>query len=220
MVRINTAFYFKRAGKCIDVFERYQAQQKTIILVTHDMEMVKRFCTRAVLIDNGKITFEGSPKTIAREYSDLNFVAIEQHISKRNQEVIDESNIKLKISDASGKQTSKYRTHDTLHVEATWADTYKQKPQNIGIAIHKTSGEYVFGTNTINTVKKLTSNQASYDVELNIGPGTYYIVVGLFAETDSEVIDFMPRGPDFIIQSRVDDYDEGLTRLKNNWKLK
>lgn len=55
--------------KCFDYFRKLKDAQKTIILVTHDMASVKRFCTRAMYIKNGKITTIGSPSDVADVYS-------------------------------------------------------------------------------------------------------------------------------------------------------
>lgn len=44
---------------------------QTIILVTHSMTNVKKFCNRAIVIENGKITFEGDPSEAAARYLDL-----------------------------------------------------------------------------------------------------------------------------------------------------
>lgn len=54
--------------KCFDYFKHLRNDNKTIILVTHDMAAVKRFCTNAVYIKNGKILAAGSPFNIADMY--------------------------------------------------------------------------------------------------------------------------------------------------------
>ena len=36
--------------KCIKQFEKYKAEGKTIILVTHSMETVMQFCNKAALL--------------------------------------------------------------------------------------------------------------------------------------------------------------------------
>lgn len=54
--------------KCNDYFKSLKASNQTVILVTHSMENVKRFCTRAILINDGKILKEGDPDTVAEEY--------------------------------------------------------------------------------------------------------------------------------------------------------
>jgi len=53
--------------KCFDYFERLKKDKKTIVIVTHDMSAVKRFCDRAVLIDQGDLKLIGSPDEVARK---------------------------------------------------------------------------------------------------------------------------------------------------------
>lgn len=55
--------------KCNDYFEKLKQNNKTIILVTHDMNAVTRFCTKALLIENGVIKLLGSPDTISTQYT-------------------------------------------------------------------------------------------------------------------------------------------------------
>jgi ABC-2 type transport system ATP-binding protein len=59
--------------KCIDVFYRLRGEGKTIILVTHDMGMVDRFCHRALKLSHGDITHLGDPAEIGRAYMTENF---------------------------------------------------------------------------------------------------------------------------------------------------
>ena len=56
--------------KCNDYFESLHGKQ-TVILVTHSMDNVKKFCDRAIMIENGKIVCEGSPEKVAKAYTNL-----------------------------------------------------------------------------------------------------------------------------------------------------
>lgn len=56
--------------KCNDYFESLRGEQ-TVILVTHSMENVKKFCDRAILIESGKILKEGSSDEVAKAYEGL-----------------------------------------------------------------------------------------------------------------------------------------------------
>jgi ABC-2 type transport system ATP-binding protein len=40
-------------NKCFDVFRKYKARGKTIVLVTHSPELVRSFCDRAVYLEDG-----------------------------------------------------------------------------------------------------------------------------------------------------------------------
>lgn len=57
--------------KCYDYFKSLKAQKKTIVFVSHNMNAVRDYCDKAILIENGKITHEGSPDTVTSEYLKL-----------------------------------------------------------------------------------------------------------------------------------------------------
>jgi ABC-type polysaccharide/polyol phosphate transport system ATPase subunit len=59
--------------KCFEQFELLKREGRTIVLVTHDMSAVERFCDRAMLIDRGKVLSIGAPHEIALAYNELNF---------------------------------------------------------------------------------------------------------------------------------------------------
>lgn len=56
--------------KCNDYFASLKGEQ-TVILVTHDMDNVKKFCDRAIFLEEGRIKADGAPAKIANEYLKL-----------------------------------------------------------------------------------------------------------------------------------------------------
>lgn len=56
--------------KCNKYFESLHGNQ-TVILVTHTMSNVRKFCDRAILIEGGKIVEDGDPKKVADDYMKL-----------------------------------------------------------------------------------------------------------------------------------------------------
>jgi ABC-type polysaccharide/polyol phosphate transport system ATPase subunit len=59
--------------KCYDVLQDVKRDGKTILLVTHDMAQVRRFCDRAMLLDRGDLLAIGEPHDVARQYNQVNF---------------------------------------------------------------------------------------------------------------------------------------------------
>lgn len=55
--------------KCNDYFMERKKSGKTTILVTHDMSAVKKYCNKAVLIENGLVKVVGNPDEVANQYS-------------------------------------------------------------------------------------------------------------------------------------------------------
>ena len=54
--------------KCFAHIEKLRQERVTIVLVTHDLESVKRFCDRAVLLEHGSIVTQGAPQAVVDEY--------------------------------------------------------------------------------------------------------------------------------------------------------
>lgn len=58
--------------KCFQYFAQLKKEKRTVILVTHDMNSVARFCNKAMLINKGKISTIGNIKDVVRGYEKLN----------------------------------------------------------------------------------------------------------------------------------------------------
>jgi ABC-type polysaccharide/polyol phosphate transport system ATPase subunit len=59
--------------KCYDEFARIHDSGATVLLVTHDMAAVRRFCSRAMLLENGRAVQIGDPEEVGNSYLELNF---------------------------------------------------------------------------------------------------------------------------------------------------
>ena len=59
--------------KCFDEFVRIRDAGKTILLVTHDMGAVHRFCDRAMLLERGRVVTVDGPDTVGNRYLEMNF---------------------------------------------------------------------------------------------------------------------------------------------------
>ena len=62
---------FSFAEKCFSLFERYKREKKTIILVAHSSESMKRFADRVMLIHKSRIQAIGHPEEVLQIYHDL-----------------------------------------------------------------------------------------------------------------------------------------------------
>jgi len=57
--------------KCNDYFQSLHDKGQTVILVTHSMESVRKFCNRAILLEDGKIVLDGEPDKVASAYNKM-----------------------------------------------------------------------------------------------------------------------------------------------------
>ena len=47
--------------KCLDKIEAFQRAGKTILFVTHSLDLVEKLCTRGIVLDHGSLVFDGDP---------------------------------------------------------------------------------------------------------------------------------------------------------------
>ncbi|MFZ5654639.1 MAG: ABC transporter ATP-binding protein [Pseudomonadota bacterium] len=57
--------------KCFRRFEELVGRGRTVLLVTHSTEQVVRHCSRALLLEGGRLIADGEPRTVANRYLDL-----------------------------------------------------------------------------------------------------------------------------------------------------
>jgi len=54
--------------KCLDKFGEFKRRGKTILLVTHSLDLVERFCDEALWLDSGRVRGSGDPKRVVGAY--------------------------------------------------------------------------------------------------------------------------------------------------------
>jgi len=54
--------------KCLRVFEDLKRRRRTMVLVTHDLRQVQRFCDEAVWLQAGRVAAAGDPDEVIRAY--------------------------------------------------------------------------------------------------------------------------------------------------------
>jgi ABC-type polysaccharide/polyol phosphate transport system ATPase subunit len=86
--------------KCYEQFELLKREGGTMVLVTHDMSAVQRFCDRAMLIDRGRIQKMGDPHEIALAYNELNFGRL--------------------VQDGDPSADGRYGDHASAEIKAAW----------------------------------------------------------------------------------------------------
>src|SRR3954453_5562550 len=54
--------------KCLDKFAEFKRSNKTILLVTHSLALIERFCDEALWLDGGRAMTHGDPKRVVGAY--------------------------------------------------------------------------------------------------------------------------------------------------------
>lgn len=202
--------------KCYSYFDKLKREKRTVILVTHDMAAVERFCTKAVFIEDGHVKMIGKPYRIAAAYSRSNSQNYDQTtgLNSDNEGAVP---FKIVLRGTDGKEKTMYDFEETMMVDLSWQ---QKGVKHVGVAIFRENGEYVYGPNTYQEKTSAIKDQsARYTVKLNLNEGRYFIKAGLMGANDTKVIAFIEEGPFFSVQR---DYGHGrwggVTKLDHTWK--
>lgn len=202
--------------KCYSYFDKLKREKRTVILVTHDMAAVERFCTKAAFIEDGHVKMIGKPYRIAAAYSRSNSQNYDQTtgLNGDNEGAVP---FKIVLRGTDGKEKTMYDFEETMTVDLSWQ---QKGVKYVGVAIFRENGEYVYGPNTYQEKTNAIKDQtARYTVKLNLNEGRYFIKAGLMGANDTKVIAFIEEGPFFSVQR---DYGHGrwggVTKLDHTWK--
>jgi len=200
-------------NKCFQYFDQLKREKRTVVLVTHDMNSVERYCNRALFIESGSIELEGEPYKVAAAYSRRNSLGSGAPKNTTNQA----APFSIEVLDSNGKAADTFDYLDKMTVRLSWE---QKDVKGAGVAIFRGNGEYVFGPNTHQDKYKLQAdNRVEYTVALNLNEGDYFIKAGLTGANDQETIAFIEEGPHFAVRR---DYEHGrwggVTKLNHKWQ--
>lgn len=202
--------------KCYSYFDKLKREKRTVILVTHDMAAVERFCTKVVFIENGHVKMIGKPYRIAAAYSRSNSQNYDRTtgLNSDNEGTVP---FKIVLRGTDGKEKTMYDFEETMTVNLSWQ---QKGVKHVGVAIFRENGEYVYGPNTYQEKTSAIKDQsARYTVKLNLNEGRYFIKAGLMGANDTKVIAFIEEGPFFSVQrDYVNGRWGGVTKLDHTWK--
>ncbi|MCE7936368.1 ABC transporter ATP-binding protein [Candidatus Saccharibacteria bacterium CPR2] len=115
--------------KCYNYFYNLKRKNRTVILVTHDMSAVRRFCSKGALIDKGKIKKIGSANEIAEMYENINLRLAEKRLQQPQ-----EKKDKLKQK-RQGTGEAEISLVETFNVDSKKSQNTFMQDEKIGVRI-------------------------------------------------------------------------------------
>ncbi len=217
--------------KCIREFVKYKELGRTVIIVTHDISVVQRYCDRAMLLRNGKIKEIGKADEVADKYVFDNMSDEEKRVSGeksegfnsnskgKSEKIAEITNVEFLDKDKRVKNV--FKTEEPMCIKIDYRKTGDAKKINLGIGLHSDVSGIIFGYNTQIDEFEVDDDHNNITLYLNELPflrGEYFINVTLYGEVIEEIYDYKPRCGSFQIFStgKHNDYG-GCYLIKHNW---
>ena len=172
--------------KCRDVFADMKDDGRTIVLVTHDMTAVQRYCHRAMLLDEGEVRFVGDPEEAGRQYLRMNFEKRKVTLDGQREVVIVPDFLarlsEAWLEDQNGERITNVESEQPIRLNAVIEARQDLSNPNLGIQVNNADGVHVFelvkkpdndGRAGIRAGEKI---RISATIENPLMPGRYAIV--------------------------------------------
>lgn len=141
--------------KCYEYFLKLKAEKKTVVFVSHDMNAVRLYCDRAILLESSRIIDEGTAEKISDEYTRL----------------FEESPVsKISKSAGEGVRNSGNSATITRVTVNSVVNTYSPISFTVNIKANQTTQELVLGFAIKNSAKEKLLGSNSVILRHNIKP--------------------------------------------------
>jgi len=172
--------HFQR--KCLERIHEIQKSGVTTVFVSHNTDLVRRFCTEAMWLQDGKLMALGSADQVITAYSERAVTpgaAFGSHDTRRwgSREV---EITGVQFLDAQGRDAQRVRLGEPFIARIHYVAHQRVPRPTFGVAIHRDDGTHMNGPNTL---------LDRYDIEYVEGPGSIDYCV--------EALNLLPGGYQF-----------------------
>ncbi|MBZ5558616.1 MAG: ABC transporter ATP-binding protein [Acidobacteriia bacterium] len=230
--------------KCLDKFGEFRRRGKTILLVTHSLPLVERFCDEAIWLDGGRALAHGDPKRVVDAYLTKVEEGEGQLLAATTAKAVETAVVEAAPANMFEATEGRWGSRDVEITGVTLVDREGQPsfvfhagdPMSItlavraarpiddfafGIGVFNADGVCCFGTNT--DIEALQSEQLSGDGEvtfaidsLDLVEGTYKLDVAVH-KRDGAPYDYHRLLYTFRVKSRT--HDVGIYRPRHHWRF-
>jgi ABC-type polysaccharide/polyol phosphate transport system ATPase subunit len=230
--------------KCLDKFSEFRRRGKTILLVTHSLPLVERFCDEAIWLDGGRALALGDPKRVIDAYLTRVEEGEERHLAATTAKAVETAAADAAPVNMFEATEGRWGSREVEITAVTLVDRENQPsfvfhsgdPMSIKVAVHAAAptadfafgigvfnadGVCCFGTNT--ELESMNPEQLSGDAEatftvdsLDLVEGTYRLDVAVH-KRDGVPYDYHRLLYTFRVKSRT--HDAGIYRPRHHWSF-
>lgn len=220
--------------KCIDKMMELKRSGTTILFVTHAIEQIKRFCTRAIWIRDGIIYKDGEASQIVDLYD--NYMRFgKTGLDEEGEISVKAGNSEEEINDTEQRADMLAMIH-SVSINKQMLHTFEELKVSVnyeilddqvegfilGVAVYSLDRKiYVFGANTYLDHLQLNGEKGVYQYEYKIPKlplisGEFVIDVGLFNNEGIANLDYKTSIVRFAVSNTY--FSEGLTYMEHEWR--
>jgi ABC-2 type transport system ATP-binding protein len=212
--------------KCIRQFTKLKLSGKTIILVSHSMTMIEKFCSRVLLINAGKLVYDGNASDAIDRYEALNMEM--PALVAEAEKIIDDRDVAVKyidILDINNKASDIIESGKDFSIRFGVNSKKDIGESFISVRICDAETQYVVvGFDSKLDKKSIMIKQGDNEFVIHIKDnpilrGKYYMVIGIYESEEKKThyfqYDGLSMGNFFLIKTKEEQL--GIIKINRKW---
>jgi ABC-2 type transport system ATP-binding protein len=180
--------------KCMDRIRGFQHEGRTIVLVTHSLDQVADLCSRAVVLENGRLLADGPPleslRALRSGFENARRLELNRLTEAGTVETVRITSVDA--LDAQGNEVTEFHSGEDLVLAVTVVAETPVTDATFGIGIDTPLGVAVYGTNTRMLGHRLDRIEGTQRfhfriADLRLGEGSYTFHGSIASESGTEL---------------------------------
>lgn len=216
-------------NKCLDHIYTLKRKGLTIVMVSHDMQMMRNLCSRLIWIDRGVMKMDGEPEEVLAAY---NAHLRQQEKSRKLEENISftrwgsgDATIKqVRLLNAAGNEPEMFQTGEQLTVELAYETKRPISNPRFGLTFFREDGTLIdapsseLGGRAIGTLSG--SGTVRYTIDsLPFATGVYQLSASIHDSNGITVLDYHDRAYVLRVVTEETIARTGLITMANQWDI-
>ncbi|WP_418668126.1 polysaccharide ABC transporter ATP-binding protein [Allofournierella sp.] len=178
-------FQQKCLGKMSDVAGQ---EGRTVLYVSHNMSTIRQLCTRCIVLNQGKVIFDGNVEDAIAIYMDTTDVNVTHYDLRDSGRLTQNSGVRFFLEELNfpGKESSVFRTTEPVRVELKWHVSEPFSGVNLKFNLHFRDSSPVGITHPVDLGPcepgRTYTTTVTFDPAL-LGEGQYHFFVDVFEKT-------------------------------------
>lgn len=208
--------------KCLERMRDLQQRGVTILLVSHSVEQVRRFCQRALWLDKGRLVMDGPAASVTDRYVEYMTALNGNGHSIAAAQAAHGFGTVARIGGVALSSPT-LGPFEPLRVTVDYEILEDRLPTFLlGVALYTLERGYVFGPNTslddVAVPHQRGRHRVTYVIpRLPLLGGTYMVDVGLFLDRGLACLDYRFDAGRFVVETPY--FTEGLVHIEHRWEV-
>ena len=209
--------------RCLDRFARLRDEGRTIVVVSHDLDMIGRLCDSSVWINKGELASVGSSSSVLEDFishdenSDMSMSDQSHQLRLKPDDLVKS----LDLVDINGQSMSSTASGQPALIRVRYDADGAGEPVTVALGLYRADGTHVSSINS-GAATSAGNDEGIIEVDyempsLPVQPGTYEISIALHSRDMTKVFERHTHLFRFEVDPVAGSHQTGLVALGGNW---